>query len=374
MNWTVVEKGNNLGALIKVIGVGGCGGNAVDHMVKSGLENVETISINTDSQALDASVAEVKHCLGEISNSGQGAGANPDIGRDTALDDYERIEALLEGSDMVFIAAGMGGGTGTGASPIIARVAKSVGALTVAVVTKPLNLERKDKVADDGIKALRDEVDSLITIPNQKLAEVFGDDIDFQDAFAHGNDVLLGAVRGISDIITNVGTINVDFQDVKAVMSEKGTAMMGTGIASGPSRAIEAASSAVGSPLLEDINLENAKGVLVNISSKDKIGMKEIDKVLEQVNQFSSEGALIIPGVAIDKSMEAGDLKVTIVATGLGDAKQKKGSLADDPFGFKVSNASGTKVKPITDFETIEKKTPSSDYLDIPSFVKRQID
>ena len=375
MNWKVVEKGNNLGALIKVVGVGGCGGNAVDHMVKSGLENVETISINTDSQALDASVAEVKHCLGEISNSGQGAGANPDIGRDTALDDYERLEALLEGSDMVFIAAGMGGGTGTGASPIIARVAKSVGALTVAVVTKPLNLERKEKLADEGIKALRDEVDSLITIPNQKLAEVFGDDIDFQDAFAHGNDVLLGAVRGISDIITNVGTINVDFQDVKAVMSEKGTAMMGTGIANGPSRAVEAASAAVGSPLLEDINLENAKGVLVNISAKDKIGMKEIDKVLEQVNQFSSEGALIIPGVAIDKSMESGDLKVTIVATGLGDAKQSKVSMADDPFGFKVANSSGqTKVKPITDFETVEKKVSSSDYLDIPSFVKRQID
>ena len=374
MNWKVVEKGSNPGALIKVVGVGGCGGNAVDHMVNSGLENVETISINTDSQALDASVAEIKHCLGELTNSGQGAGANPDIGRDTALDDYERIESLLEGSDMVFIAAGMGGGTGTGASPIVARVARSVGALTVAVVTKPLNLERKDKVADDGIKALRDEVDSLITIPNQKLAEVFGDDIDFQDAFAHGNDVLLGAVRGISDIITNVGTINVDFQDVKAVMSEKGTAMMGTGIASGPSRAIEAASSAVGSPLLEDINLENAKGVLVNISAKDKIGMKEIDRVLEQVNQFSSEGALIIPGVAIDKSMEAGDLKVTIVATGLGDSKQKKMSLSDDPFGFKVPSAQPQPtVKPITDFETVEKKS-SPDYLDIPSFVKRQID
>ena len=208
----------------------------------------------------------------------------------------------------------------------------------------------------------------------KKLAEVFGDDIDFQDAFAHGNDVLLGAVRGISDIITNVGTINVDFQDVKAVMSEKGTAMMGTGIASGPSRAIEAASSAVGSPLLEDINLENAKGVLVNISAKDKIGMKEIDRVLEQVNQFSSEGALIIPGVAIDKSMEAGDLKVTIVATGLGDSKQKKSSLSDDPFGFKVPSAQPQPtVKPITDFETVEKKS-SPDYLDIPSFVKRQID
>ena len=374
MKYKLVDNGKRNQTIIKVVGVGGCGGNAIDHMVANGVEGVETISANTDSQALTKNKAAEKIILGEINNHGQGAGGKPDVGRDTALDDYERLTTMFDGADMVFIAAGMGGGTGTGASPIIARVAKSVGALTVAVVTKPLNLERKDKVADDGIKALRDEVDSLITIPNQKLAEVFGDDIDFQDAFAHGNDVLLGAVRGISDIITNVGTINVDFQDVKAVMSEKGTAMMGTGIASGPSRAIEAASSAVGSPLLEDINLENAKGVLVNISAKDKIGMKEIDKVLEQVNQFSSEGALIIPGVAIDKSMEAGDLKVTIVATGLGDAKQKKGSLADDPFGFKVSSASGTKVKPITDFETIEKKTPSSDYLDIPSFVKRQID
>ena len=256
MNWKVVEKGNNLGALIKVIGVGGCGGNAIDHMVKSGLENVETISINTDSQALDASVAEVKHCLGEISNSGQGAGANPDIGRDTALDDYERIEALLEGSDMVFIAAGMGGGTGTGAAPIVARAAKEIGALTVAVVTKPLELEMRDQIADVGLKELTDEVDSLIAIPNQKLLEVLGREHSLLDAFKQANDVLLGAVRGISDIITQTGLVNVDFQDVKTVMSEKGTAMMGTGIANGPSRAKEAASAAVGSPLLEDIKTD----------------------------------------------------------------------------------------------------------------------
>jgi cell division protein FtsZ len=342
-------------------------------MVKGGLDGVETIAINTDSQALGISQADVKHTLGELTNSGQGAGAKPEVGRDTALDDYERLETLLEGSDMVFIAAGMGGGTGTGASPIVAQVAKSIGALTVAVVTKPLSLERKDKLAEEGIKALRSEVDSLITIPNQKLSEVHGGDCDFIEAFAHGNDVLLGAVRGISDIITKVGTINVDFQDVKTVMSEQGTAMMGTGIASGPSRALEAASAAVGSPLLEDINLQNARGVLVNITGGEKVSIGEIEKVLEQIDQFAAEDAMIIHGVAIDDSMEPGDLKVTIVATGLGDSIQKNG-ISPDSFGLKVPHVSSINtVKPISSVQDVEREV-SLDYLDVPSFVKRQID
>lgn len=373
MNWKVIEKNGQPGALIRVVGVGGCGGNAIDHMVKGGLDGVETIAINTDSQALDKCTADVKHTLGELTNSGQGAGAKPEVGRDTALDDYERLETLLEGSDMVFIAAGMGGGTGTGASPIVAQVAKSIGALTVAVVTKPLNLERKNKLAEEGIKALRSEVDSLITIPNQKLSEVHGGDCDFIEAFAHGNDVLLGAVRGISDIITKVGTINVDFQDVKTVMSEQGTAMMGTGVASGPSRAIEAASAAVGSPLLEDINLQNARGVLVNITGGEKVSIGEIEKVLEQVDQFAAENVTIIHGVSIDKTMDAGDLKVTVVATGLGDENQRSKS-SSDPFGLKVPQVSHiSTVKPITDVEEV-KREASLDYLDVPSFVKRQID
>ena len=374
MNWKVIEKTGKPGALIRVVGVGGCGGNAIDHMVNGGLDGVETIAINTDSQALEKSQADVRHMLGELTNSGQGAGAKPEVGRETALDDYERLETLLEGSDMVFIAAGMGKGTGTGASPIVAQVAKSIGALTVAVVTKPLRLERKDVIAEKGIEALRSEVDSLITIPNQKLSEVFGGECDFTEAFAHGNDVLLGAVRGISDIITKVGTVNVDFQDVKTVMSEQGTAMMGTGIASGPSRALEAASAAVGSPLLEDINLENARGVLVNITGGEKVSIGEIEKVLEQIDQFAADDAMIIHGVAIDNSMEPGDLKVTIVATGLGSGK-KKSNFGIDTMGNKNSSSvpSINTVKPINDLQDIEREA-SLDYLDVPSFVKRQID
>ena len=374
MNWKVIEKTGKPGALIRVVGVGGCGGNAIDHMVNGGLDGVETIAINTDSQALEKSQADVRHMLGELTNSGQGAGAKPEVGRETALDDYERLETLLEGSDMVFIAAGMGKGTGTGASPIVAQVAKSIGALTVAVVTKPLRLERKDVIAEKGIEALRSEVDSLITIPNQKLSEVFGGECDFTEAFAHGNDVLLGAVRGISDIITKVGTVNVDFQDVKTVMSEQGTAMMGTGIASGPSRALEAASAAVGSPLLEDINLENARGVLVNITGGEKVSIGEIEKVLEQIDQFAADDAMIIHGVAIDNSMEPGDLKVTIVATGLGSGK-KKSNFGIDTMENKNSSSvpSINTVKPINDLQDIEREA-SLDYLDVPSFVKRQID
>ena len=374
MNWKVIEKTGEPGALIRVVGVGGCGGNAIDHMVTGGLDGVETIAINTDSQALENSKADVKHMLGELTNSGQGAGAKPEVGRETALDDYERLETLLEGSDMVFIAAGMGKGTGTGASPIVAQVAKAVGALTVAVVTKPLRLERKDVIAEKGIESLRSEVDSLITIPNQKLSEVFGGECDFTEAFAHGNDVLLGAVRGISDIITKVGTVNVDFQDVKTVMSEQGTAMMGTGIASGPSRALEAASAAVGSPLLEDINLENARGVLVNITGGEKVSIGEIEKVLEQIDQFAADDAMIIHGVAIDDSMEPGDLKVTIVATGLGNGKKKANFGMDTLNGKSTSSVpSINTVKPINDLQDIEREA-SLDYLDVPSFVKRQID
>ena len=374
MNWKVIEKTGEPGALIRVVGVGGCGGNAIDHMVSGGLDGVETIAINTDSQALEKSKADVKHMLGELTNSGQGAGAKPEVGRETALDDYERLETLLEGSDMVFIAAGMGKGTGTGASPIVAQVAKAVGALTVAVVTKPLRLERKDVIAEKGIESLRSEVDSLITIPNQKLSEVFGGECDFTEAFAHGNDVLLGAVRGISDIITKVGTVNVDFQDVKTVMSEQGTAMMGTGVASGPSRALEAASAAVGSPLLEDINLENARGVLVNITGGEKVSIGEIEKVLEQIDQFAANDAMIIHGVAIDDSMEPGDLKVTIVATGLGNGKKKANFGMDTLNGKSTSSVpSINTVKPINDLQDIEREA-SLDYLDVPSFVKRQID
>ena len=374
MKYKLVENGKRNQTIIKVVGVGGCGGNAIDHMVAKKVEGVETISANTDSQALTKNKAAEKIILGELNNNGQGAGGKPDVGRDMALDDYERLITMFEGSDMVFIAAGMGGGTGTGAAPIVARAAKEVGALAVAIVTKPMSLEFKDELAEIGIKELRSEVDSLITIPNQKLSEVFGGDCTMLEAFGHANDVLLGAVRGIADIITQTGYINVDFNDVRTVMAEQGVAMMGTGIASGPSRAKDAAAQAVGSPLLEDINLQNAKGVLVNITGKGiKVG--EIEDVLRQVSEFASDGAQIIHGAVEDKDME-GDIKVTIIATGLSDGshmsdKRSEFKVANDPYGRFQEVPTLGKVESEGTKTEVSKK---SDYLDIPSFVRKQID
>ena len=374
MKYKLVDNGKRNQTIIKVVGVGGCGGNAIDHMVANGVEGVETISANTDSQALTKNKAAEKIILGELNNHGQGAGGKPDVGRDTALDDYERLITMFDGADMVFIAAGMGGGTGTGAAPIVARAAKEVGALAVAIVTKPMSLEFKDDLAEEGIKELRSEVDSLITIPNQKLSEVFGGDCTMLEAFGHANDVLLGAVRGIADIITQTGYINVDFNDVRTVMAEQGVAMMGTGIASGPSRAKDAAAQAVGSPLLEDINLQNAKGVLVNITGKGiKVG--EIEDVLRQVSEFASDGAQIIHGAVEDNDME-GDIKVTIIATGLSDSSQenvraKEFKVANDPYGRFQEVPTLGKVENDLEKPVSGKKT---DYLDIPSFVRKQID
>ncbi len=374
MKYKLVENGKRNQTIIKVVGVGGCGGNAIDHMVANGVEGVETISANTDSQALTKNKAAEKIILGELNNNGQGAGGKPDVGRDMALDDYERLTTMFDGSDMVFIAAGMGGGTGTGAAPIVARAAKEVGALAVAIVTKPMSLEFKDELAEIGIKELRSEVDSLITIPNQKLSEVFGGDCTMLEAFGHANDVLLGAVRGIADIITQTGYINVDFNDVRTVMAEQGVAMMGTGIASGPSRAKDAAAQAVGSPLLEDINLQNAKGVLVNITGKGiKVG--EIEDVLRQVSEFASTGAQIIHGAVEDKDTE-GDIKVTIIATGLSDGsntsdKRSEFKVANDPYGRFQEVPTLGKVEGEGTKTEVSKK---SDYLDIPSFVRKQID
>ena len=375
MKYKLVDNGQINKTIIKVVGVGGCGGNAIDHMVSNGVEGVETISANTDSQALLKNKATEKIILGELNNHGQGAGGKPDVGRDTALDDYERLTTMFEGANMVFIAAGMGGGTGTGAAPIVARAAKEVGALAVAIVTKPMSLEFKDDLADAGIKELRSEVDSLITIPNQKLSEVFGGDCTMLEAFGHANDILLGAVRGIADIITQTGYINVDFNDVKTVMAEQGVAMMGTGIASGPSRAKDAAAEAVGSPLLEDISLQNAKGVLVNITGKG-IKMGEIEDVLRQVKDFASDGAQIIHGAVEDGDME-GDIKVTIIATGLSDSSQQgertsSFKVANDPYGkFQEVPTLGPRID---SQNSNSENTKKNDYLDIPSFVRKQID
>ncbi|MEE4249340.1 MAG: cell division protein FtsZ, partial [Alcanivoracaceae bacterium] len=317
-----LEDGVPHGAVIKVVGVGGGGGNAVEHMVRSNVEGVEFICANTDAQALrNASTRTVLQLGGQVTK-GLGAGANPDVGRQSAIEDRERIAELLQGADMVFVTAGMGGGTGTGAAPIVAEVAKDLGILTVAVVTKPFPFEgrKRMQVAEAGIAALREHVDSLITIPNEKLMAVLGGGTTLLDAFKAANDVLLGAVKGISDLITKGGIINVDFADVRTVMGEMGMAMMGSGTASGANRAEEAARKAICSPLLEDVDLQGARGLLINISGNTDISLEEYSLVNQIIADMAHPDANIIIGTAIDP--EIGDaLSVTVVATGLGQAE-----------------------------------------------------
>ena len=304
-------------AVIKVIGVGGCGGNAVNHMVRNNVEGVEFICANTDAQALKKIEARTVLQLGSAITKGLGAGTNPDIGRQAAMEDRERIAEVLEGADMVFITAGMGGGTGTGAAPIIAEVAKEMGILTVAVVTKPFAFEgKRTKVAVEGLEELSKHVDSLIIIPNEKLMEVLGEDVPFLQAFEAANDVLHNAVSGIAEIINCPGLVNVDFADVRTVMSEMGMAMMGSAMASGADRARIAAEQAVASPLLEDVNLANARGVLVNITASTSFKMKEYYDVMNTIKAFTAEDATVIVGNVFDESIGDG-LRVTMVATGL---------------------------------------------------------
>ncbi len=385
--WEIVEE-NKGNAIIKVIGVGGGGGNAVQHMVEGGINGADFISINTDKQALDKNKAPNKFILGVEITDGLGAGADPDIGREAALEDRDRLREMLKGTDMVFVTAGMGGGTGTGAAPIVAQVAKELGILTVAVVTKPFELEgsKRMKIAKEGIKELVEEVDSLITIPNQKLLEVLGEDCAMIEAFKEANDVLAGAVRGISDIIMCPGLINVDFADVKTVMSERGTAMMGTGIGSGPDRARIAAEKAVESKLLEDISLKDAKGVLVNITAGTEITLGEIRAVGDCIENFADKDAIIVTGTVIDEKI-GNELKVTVIATGLGAV----GS------AHKAINISTTKVResservplPLSDAakqllenppsvekvpDKKKKEKKEEEFLDIPSFVRTQLD
>ena len=306
-------------AVIKVIGVGGGGGNAVDYMVTENIEGVEFVCANTDAQALKNSKAKTLMQLGTSITKGLGAGANPEIGKQSALEDRERIQEVLNGSDMVFITAGMGGGTGTGAAPVVAELAKEMGILTVAVVTKPFAFEGKKRVyiAEQGILELGKHVDSLITIPNTKLLNVLGKGVTLLDAFKAANNVLLGAVQGIAELITRPGLINVDFADVRTVMSEMGMAMMGTGSATGEKRAIEAAEMAISSPLLEDIDIAGAKGVLVNITAGMDMSIGEFEAVGEVIKGFTSDDATVVVGTVIDPEMSE-DLKVTVVATGLG--------------------------------------------------------
>ena len=321
MSFELVESTNS--AVIRVIGVGGGGGNAVEHMVESHIEGVEFVCVNTDSQALKSSSVKTALQLGTNVTKGLGAGANPAIGRQAALEDRERLVDLLEGADMVFITAGMGGGTGTGASPVIAQIAREMGILTVAVVTKPFpfELRRRMEIAQEGLAELSEHVDSLITIPNEKLLSVLGDRVTLKEAFAAANDVLLGAVHGIAQLITRPGMINVDFADVRTVMSEQGRAMMGSGTGSGEDGARLAAEAAMRCPLLEDVNLNGARGILVNIAAGMDLAMDEFKAVGDAIGEFASDNALVVMGTALDES--AGEeIRVTVVATGLGPADQ----------------------------------------------------
>jgi cell division protein FtsZ len=378
-------------AVIKVIGVGGGGGNAVNHMVQSAIEGVDFICANTDAQAL-------KHCsvktilqLGSGITKGLGAGADPEVGRQSAMEDRDRIHDALEGADMVFITAGMGGGTGTGAAPVVAQVAKELGILTVAVVTKPFPFEggRRLKVSEAGIAALGQHVDSLITIPNEKLLAVLGKEMSLLNAFKAANDVLLHATQGIAELITRPGLINVDFADVKTVMSEMGPAMMGTGNASGENRAREAAQAAINSPLLEDIDLAGAKGILVNITAGMSLTIGEFDEVGNTVRDFADDDATVVVGTVIDPELED-ELRVTVVATGLGVRRSAKVGKDEPTMRLVTSDRSEAVIPNYREMDrpAVYRKGFAAtaaaqaepaldtdlDYLDIPAFLRRQAD
>ena len=374
-------------AVIKVVGVGGGGGNAVRHMLNSDIEGVEFICANTDAQALTDMDARQIIQLGGNITKGLGAGANPEVGRQSALEDRDRIAEAIKGADMVFITAGMGGGTGTGAAPIVAEVARELGILTVAVVTKPFMFEggKRMSVAESGLKELEESVDSLITIPNEKLLAVMGKKTSLLDAFAAANDVLLGAVQGIADLITRNGMINVDFADVKTVMSEMGMAMMGTARATGENRAREAAEAAVRSPLLEDINLQGAKGILVNITAGMDLNLGEFSEVGDIVREFASDSATVVVGTVIDPEM-TDELKVTVVATGLGGDREKPTKVVDNTRTLdgktdynQLDRPAVLRRRAVSHGNVAIDQSKGSeeqgvDYLDIPAFLRRQAD
>ncbi|WP_426712140.1 cell division protein FtsZ [Cronobacter muytjensii] len=373
-------------AVIKVIGVGGGGGNAVEHMVRERIEGVEFFAVNTDAQALRKTAVGQTIQIGSGITKGLGAGANPEVGRNAAEEDREALRAALDGADMVFIAAGMGGGTGTGAAPVVAEVAKDLGILTVAVVTKPFNFEGKKRMAfaEQGIAELSRHVDSLITIPNDKLLKVLGRGISLLDAFGAANDVLKGAVQGIAELITRPGLMNVDFADVRTVMSEMGYAMMGSGVASGEDRAEEAAEMAISSPLLEDIDLSGARGVLVNITAGFDLRLDEFETVGNTIRAFASDNATVVIGTSLDPDMND-ELRVTVVATGIGMDKRPEITLvtnkqAQQPAMDRYQQHGMAQLtqeqKPAS--KVVNDPTPQTakepDYLDIPAFLRKQAD
>jgi len=374
-------------AIIKVVGIGGGGGNAVEHMMASSIEGVEFICANTDAQALRNSSAHTLIQLGEEMTRGLGAGANPDVGRRAAEEDRERIKEVLKGADMVFITAGMGGGTGTGAAPIFAEIAKELGILTVAVTTKPFSFEGKVRmqVAEAGIANLSQYVDSLITIPNNKLLSVLGKNVSLVNAFKAANDVLHGAVQGIAELITRPGLINVDFADVRTVMSEMGMAMMGTGVASGENRARLAAESAISSPLLEDVDMTGARGVLVNLTAGLDISIGEFEEVGDAIKSITSDNATVVVGTVIDPELRD-EIRVTVIVTGLGRkqpvstiSKLKESSRIDGSIDYQhlekpaIMRRHMTSTTPIsTPKVPAIDTTQDIDYLDIPAFLRRK--
>jgi cell division protein FtsZ len=391
-------------AVIKVIGVGGGGGNAVKHMIGSDVEGVDFVCANTDAQALTDIDAKTVLQLGGGLTKGLGAGANPDVGRQAALEDKDRIAEVLQGTDMVFITAGMGGGTGTGGAPVVAQIAREMGILTVAVVTKPFPFEGKKRmaIAREGIDELAQHVDSLITIPNEKLLDVMGTSTSLLEAFKAANDVLLGAVQGIADLIIRPGMINVDFADVRTVMSEMGMTIMGTGHAEGESRAREAATAAIGSPLLEDVNLMGARGILVNITAGMDLSLGEFSEVGDTIEEFASENATVVVGTVIDPEM-SGELRVTVVATGLGqqfddiqptkvvDNTRRTAAAGEVDFSRldrpavsrkEQQTAASGKAQAATSQQAsraaapvqVQEEDEDMDYLDIPAFLRRQAD
>ncbi|MCG8426347.1 MAG: cell division protein FtsZ [Chromatiales bacterium] len=388
-------------AVIKVVGVGGGGGNAVNHMLTANIEGVDFICANTDAQALKNSNVRTLLQLGTNMTKGLGAGANPEIGREAAMEDRDRIHEALEGADMVFITAGMGGGTGTGAAPVVAEIAKDMGILTVAVVTKPFPFEggKRMAIANQGIDELSQYVDSLITIPNEKLLAVLGKEMSLINAFKSANDVLLGAVQGIAELITRPGLINVDFADVRTVMSEMGVAMMGSGSARGENRARDAAEQAINSPLLEDVNLSGARGILVNITAGLDLSIGEFDEVGSTVKEFACDDATVVVGTVIDPDM-SDELRVTVVATGLGEAagiqqEQPQVQLQEaapvrlvnsDIVDYSPNAPSAAEYRDLDSPTVVRKDRQTAksyveaaqrndmDYLDIPAFLRRQAD
>ena len=379
-------------AVIKVVGVGGGGGNAVNHMLRSNIEGVEFICANTDAQALGNTEVRTALQLGSNVTRGLGAGANPERGYEAAMEDRDRIAEAIEGADMVFITAGMGGGTGTGAAPVVAEVAKELGILTVAVVTKPFSFEgaKRMQIAEAGINALSEHVDSLITIPNEKLLSVLGKTTSLLDAFKEANNVLFNAVQGIAELITKPGLINVDFADVRTVMSEMGVAMMGTGRASGEDRAREAAELAIRSPLLEDINLSGARGLLVNITAGLDLGIGEFDEVGSTIKEFARDDATVVVGTVIDPDM-VDEMRVTVVATGLGEDAPVVAPVPETVDLKPVRVANGDAILDQPDYANLEAPTvnrrqpeqakeyvdaakDNMEYLDIPAFLRRQAD